>query len=143
MGAGTGLTSRLSRKSSNNSRDTFRCQTDAFKFIPRRPHANVAATPRPYFFDVNGLCLIYEPYGYKSPRRASGARLSRDKARRVFCSLPTCTVNLASGTDANLFNLFSWKRSTLRERSVKSVEPTVAREEPKRPIIAPFGTLPY
>lgn len=62
------ITSRVSRKSSNNSRDTFRCQTDVFKFIPRRPHANVAATPRPCFFDVNWLRLIYEPYGYKSPR---------------------------------------------------------------------------
>lgn len=88
-------------KPSNNSRDTFRCQTDAFKFIPRRLYANVAATPRPCFFDVNGLRLIYVPYGYKSSPRASRVRLSHDKARRIL--LPTSTINLGNSALMPIF----------------------------------------
>ena len=69
--------------------------------------------------DVNRSRLIYGTYGHKS-RRAGQVGLSGDKARCVLSSLRTSTINVAHGTDHNLFNLFSRKRSTLRHRSVES-----------------------
>lgn len=126
--AGTCLTSRGSRKQSNNSRDTFRCQTDAFKFIPRRLYANVAAISCSCFFDVNGLRLIYVPYIiYKSSPRASGVRLSHDKARRIL--LPTSKINLGNSALMPIFLICFLGKEALCVSAAWKVELIVARNE--------------
>lgn len=80
----------------------------------------MAASPRPCFFDVSGLRLIYVPYGYKSSPRVSGVRLSHDKARCIL--LPTSTINLGNSALMPIFLIcFLGKEAeTLRQRSVKS-----------------------
>lgn len=64
--------------------------------------------------------------------KAPGARLEcayRTIRHDVFCLLPTSTINLGNGADANLFNLFSWKRSTFASAQREKWGLTVARNE--------------
>lgn len=56
--------------------------------------------------------------GIKAGERAK--RFYREIKHDVSCSLSTSTINVASGADDNLFNLFSRKTTALRHRGVES-----------------------